>query len=153
MTGKSGAKVEVPLRIVVLEPLPGVTYALQRGRDELVPPATKTPTAESPAGLSFELTVLASGSRNEPPRLTGPFAQGPPSGRFVYVSSGTLAGQRESCWSRRAKVPLPGITWADIDEVLRGGRVLEAAVRGTGRDGGPSCGSVPLAAAWRPRPV
>ena len=83
-----------------------------------------------------------------------PFSQGPPSGRFVYVNSGTLAGQKGSCWSRRAKVPLTGITWDDLDAVRCGPvRVLEASIHGTGRDGGPACASVPLAAQWRARPA
>jgi hypothetical protein len=148
MPKASTTKVEVPLRILVLDPPAGVTFAVQRGRDELVEPiglAAKT--------ITLELTVLASGERKEAPRLTGPFAQGPPSARFVYVNSGTLAGQADSCWTRRAKVPLAGITWEAIDQILGRSGVLEASIGGTGRDGGPACASVPLASAWRPRPA
>ena len=138
--------VTIAMRIVVLRPPPGVTFAMQSGRAELVPPS-----AESSASITFDFELRV-GERvlDAPPRLLGPFAQGPPLGRFVYVNSGKHAGQPASCWDRRAKVPLAGVTWALIDEVLatRGG-VLEAQIAGTGRDGGPACATVPLAQAWR----
>ena len=44
----------------------------------------------------------------------------------------------------RIKVHLSSITWAQIDQVAGMDGVLEAVVQGTGRDGGPSCASVPL---------
>jgi uncharacterized protein YdhG (YjbR/CyaY superfamily) len=144
VTTKRIPKVDVPLRLVVLDPPPGVTFAVQHGRDELA-----RPSAETPEATTFLLSVFASGSRSEPPRLTGPFAQGPPAGRFVYVCSGTLAGQAESCWTRRAKVPLTSITWEHVEKALDDPeRVLEAAICGTGRDGGPACASVPLVRQW-----
>jgi hypothetical protein len=40
-----------------------------------------------------------------------------------------------------------------LDEVLGGEFVLEASIRGTVRDGGPACASVPLASTWCPRPM
>jgi hypothetical protein len=138
---------EIPLRIIVLKPPPGVRFAVQRGRDELVPPVEA-----SPERLVFDLTVRVSGARSGPPRLTGPFAQGPPAARFVYVSSGTLAGQPESCWTRRAKVPLTAIDWDLIERLKRSpGSVLAAEIGGVARDGGPVCASVPLASGWRVR--
>ncbi|TAH35273.1 MAG: hypothetical protein EYC70_13415 [Planctomycetota bacterium] len=83
-------------------------------------------------------------------RFLGEFAQGPPAARFVYVSSGARAGQGGSCWDRRAKVPLGGITPEQARRVLAGeGLVLEARIGGTARDGGPMCGAVPLlGAGW-----
>jgi hypothetical protein len=47
--------------------------------------------------------------------LRGPAAQGPPA-RFVYVHSGTRAGQVGSCWDRRAKVPLLAGAWQVVHE-------------------------------------
>jgi hypothetical protein len=77
--------------------------------------------------------------------------QGPPGGRFVYVNVGTYAAQPDSPWGRRAKVPLGGITDALLDAALASpGAVLEAAFAGRGRDGGPSCATVPLlGGGWR----
>ena len=137
-------KREVPLRIVVEGPLAGVAYRLQKGKTpvcELV-----DPVRSSAAKLEFELSVLA-GERdtNTAPRLTGPYAQGPADARFVYVNSGTLAGQHDSGWTRRAKVTLAGITWEMVEAVAGdGGRVLEARMPGVGRDGGPTCASFRL---------
>jgi hypothetical protein len=137
---------QLQLRITVVNPPPGVPFRLQRGQSELV-----APLRESDQSLVFELDVRV-GERDgtAPPRLLGPFTQGPPNGRFVYVNSGKRAGQSESCWDRRAKVPLGGLTWALIDEAAATpGAVMEAEIAGTGRDGGPVCASVPLARAWR----
>lgn len=126
---------ELALRIVVADPPPGVTFARQRGKSELVPPTRSTPKE-----LVFDLTVRV---RDEAqPNFLGPFAQGPRGARFVYVNSGTYAGQADTPWSRRAKVPLAGITWALIKRAK--GAPLEAWINGTGSDGGPTCGTVPL---------
>ena len=52
---------------------------------------------------------------------------GPPTERFVYVDIGTYAGQKDTLWSRRLKVPLSGITWGLINKVAANpGAVLEA---------------------------
>jgi hypothetical protein len=77
--------------------------------------------------------------------LSGPFVQGPPQQRFVYIDIGTYAGQVESCWSRRLKVPLAGIPTKALVE----GGVLEARVPGTGRDGGPTCATVKEFTGWK----
>jgi hypothetical protein len=84
----------------------------------------------------------------------GPFAHGRPDDRFLYVNSGTSAGQAGSCWTRRAKVRLGGIGWELVDGALRDPRiVLEARLEGTGRDGGPACAGVALLdGVWRAVP-
>lgn len=82
-------------------------------------------------------------------RLLGPFAQGPPNARFVYVNSGKQAGQVETCWDRRAKVHLRDIPAAVIEQAARSGGVVETQIAGTGRDGGPACATVPLMGGWR----
>lgn len=137
---------ELPLRIVVVHPPAGVAFALQRGRHELVPPAARSDDA-----LVFELSVRVAERGDGPPNLLGPFAQGPRGDRFVYVSSGTSAGQFGSCWTRRAKVKTAGIGWEMVDEALATpGAVLEARIHGLARDGGPCCATVPLLdGGWR----
>ena len=63
----------------------------------------------------------------------------------MYVNSGTLAGQAESLWTRRAKVTLQALKWAVVDRVAsESGSRLEVRITGTARDGGPACASVPL---------
>ena len=132
---------ELSLRITLVAPPPGVTFRLQRGRHGLDPAAEA-----SEAHLSFDFRLRVHGDREGgPPNLRGECAQGPPAGRFVYVNSGTSAGQPGSCWTRRAKVPLAGITWDLIEQALaRPASPLEARIAGTARDGGPACATVPL---------
>jgi hypothetical protein len=70
--------------------------------------------------------------------LAGSFVQRPCGRRFVYLDIGTYAGQADSHWSRRRKIPISGIT----AKMIAAGGVLEARVPGTGRDGGPACATV-----------
>lgn len=83
------------------------------------------------------------------PNFLGPFMHGSAAERFLYLSWRPLhwrPAQPEAIgvWVRRIKVHLKSLTWEQIDEAIAKGGVLEAVVAGTGRDGGPSCASVPL---------
>jgi len=95
--------------------------------------------------------------RTGSPNFLGPFVHGTTEERFLYLSWRPFAwhpGQPEpACtWVRRIKVHLKSVTWEQIDETMKKGGVLEAAVAGTGRDGGPSCASVPLVGGgWKVR--
>jgi len=69
---------------------------LQRGRSELV-----AAIRSSGAPICFDFTarlVVASDNRNVDFR--GPFVQGRPGSRFVYVKLRDVAGDQKSCWSR-----------------------------------------------------
>ena len=133
---------DLPLRIVVEGPLAGVAMAMQHG-DSRGARLVK-PVGASPDALVFDFTVTLNGSTTAgAPRLLGPFVQGPPDGRFVYINSGTSAGQCGSPWTRRIKVPLSGLTW-DLFEDLPGNGRLTARIAGVARDGGPACASVKL---------
>jgi len=137
---------DLPLRITLVQPPGDVVFCLQRGTAEIV-------SAVQAAGddLSFDLRVRVGDRPGGLPNFLGPFTQGSPAGRFVYVNSGVRAGQADSCWDRRLKVPLSGITWPMIEEALAApGAVLEARVAGTAGDGGPACATVPLLdGGWR----
>lgn len=136
------AKVEkyLPLRITLVNPTPGVIFALQRGRTELV-----TPVISSGDELSFDFSVRVGSREDEMPNFLGSYVQGPRGGRFAYVNSGTLAGQLDSCWTRRAKVGLKGIGWDSVDSVLtQPSSFLEAKIAGRAGDGGPACATVSL---------
>jgi Family of unknown function (DUF5990) len=128
----------VSLRIIVENP--PVRFAVQRGKDELL-----EATSANKKQLVFEFSVRARDDRPDGPNFLGPFAQGPAGGRFVYVNSGTSAGEIASQWTRRAKVPLGGITWS----MIKKGSVIEARIEGTARDGGPACATVPLLGGWK----
>ena len=129
----------VTLRIIVVAPVPRVRLAVQQGRDELLPPASSS-RAETRFDFTAEVAHTGDGVR-----WRGPVVQGPAAGRFVYVNAGLRAGQPDSCWDRRAKVPLHGITPALV-AVARttSDCVLTARMAGQARDGGPACATVPL---------
>jgi hypothetical protein len=135
---------ELQIRICVASPPADVSFQVQRGKDGLVPAARR-----SPASIEFEFAVRVGTQKDGAPNFLGPFVQGPPNARFVYINSGTLAGDAESCWTRRAKVPLTGISWALIKKARSGNALLEAEIDGTAKDGGPACASVPLSRSWR----
>lgn len=141
VAGENRMALEVPIRIILVRPPKDVLFRVQRGKSDLLPPS-----AVDDAQLTFDFTVrvgapLACGA----PNLLGPFTQGSVADRFIYVNSGTLAGQVDSGWTRRAKVKLAGVTQAMIDEVLaRPGAVIAAQIAGTAKDGGPPAASVPL---------
>jgi uncharacterized protein DUF5990 len=129
------------LRITLINPPPDVLLCLQQGKNDLVPPSS-----DLGEKVSFDFTVNIVNDRADgPPNFRGLFVQGPPTGRFIYINSGTYAGDADSCWSRRAKVPLSGITWELIEEALSASSaVLEARIAGTAGDGGPVCATVRL---------
>lgn len=142
--------VEVSLRIVLESPPIGVDFGLQLGKGA----DYKTVQTQKSKGedLCFEGAVTAKGYRGDgPPNFLGPFTQGPPAGRFLYIDIGKSAGQPSSEWDRRLKVPLGGITWDMIERVAADPHlVLEARLPGTGRDGGPSCATVHPVHGWEP---
>ena len=133
---------ELKLCIVLEAPPQGVVFGLQRGRGS----AYETVQKQKSAGknLEFEFNVDVRGGN--PLALSGPFVQGPPGQRFVYIDIGTYAGQSDSCWSRRLKIPLTGISAA----MIAAGKTLEARIPGTGRDGGPICATVNDFDGWKP---
>jgi hypothetical protein len=147
---QDGAR-EIPLRITVVGPPEGVTFRVQRGRTNWDDPEFLAPAQSARDRISFDFAVrVGPRQTGRPPNFLGDFVQGPAGGRFVYVNSGKLAGQADSCWERRAKVPLAAITWQQIETVQStSDAILEAHIHGTGRDGGPVCASVHLADGWK----
>jgi Family of unknown function (DUF5990) len=139
------------LRVIVVSPLPGVVFAVQRGHAEQL-----GPTISRAEFVQFDLELrigvaLADGS----PNYLGEFAQGKPADRFVYLNSGTLAGQHGSRWTRRAKLKLGAIP-AEMARAVAGHaeHVVEAWVAGCMADGSPICASVkPAAVTWRLAPA
>ena len=82
--------------------------------------------------------------------MSGHFVQGQAGNKFIYIDIGTYAGQTNTSWARRLKIPLTGITWEDIDKLYANPNfILEASVPGTGRDGGPNCATVKPFNGWQ----
>ena len=134
---------ELTLRIIIEQPPPGVDFALQKGNGKLYETVQKQ--RSDGKDIVFEFQPALRKDLSGIAALAGSFVQGPPRQRFVYVDIGTYAGQADSRWSRRLKVPLDGIG----PTVLEAGGVLEARVPGTGRDGGPACATVRDFAGWK----
>ena len=141
---------EMPLRIVLVGPPADVFFGVQEGHgSEGRVVAVEKSTGED---LAFSVSVKVKGDADsESPKFSGPAVQGPAAGKFIYVNSGTYAGEAGSRWSRRAKVPLSGIGWSLIRQVRsQPAAVLEARIPGTAKDGGPVCASVRLLGeGWR----
>lgn len=130
---------EIVLRIILVAPPTGALFCLQRGKDDLVHAVRSTGR-----NLAFDFPVKLRG-RDGAPDFGGPFVQGRPGARFIYVNSGKRAGEADSTCDRRAKVPLSGITRVLIEQVRSTTHsVLEARIAGTAKDGGPACASVAL---------
>lgn len=139
---------EVTLRIVLEEPTAGVDFGLQKGRGN----DYETIQIQRSKGqdLSFDFTVRAKATgKDAAPNFLGPFVQGPTGERFVYIDIGTYAGQTATGWSRRLKIPLRGISWKMLEEVIEGKSLLETRVAGKGKDGSPSCATPKPFSGWK----
>lgn len=132
------------LYIVLQKPPANIDFALQKGH------GSKYETIQTQRSglqdLHFNLTIQIKGDRQKDalPEFTGPFVQGAPLSKFIYIGIGAFAGQ-DSPWSRRLKIPLTGITWDLIDQENSG---LETYVPGTAKDGSPTCATVKPFAGW-----
>ena len=136
---------DLTLRIIVESPPSGVDYALQKGSGSVS--ETVQTQRSTGADLAFEFQPsVKEGVATPMAALSGPYVQGPPKQRFVYIGIGTYAGQAASHWGGRLKVPLDTITAV----MLSKGGVLEARVPGTARDGKPACATVKDFDGWKP---
>ena len=149
MKKQSNTEKSISLRIVLVAPPAGVDFGIQEGKGN----DYKTIAVQrSKAGnLTLECTINVKGNRSDgPPNFGGPISQGPPTGRFIYIDIGKSAGQFDSCWQRRIKIPLETITWEMIDKTVDAPkRFLQATIPGTGKDGGPSCATVKPIDGWK----
>lgn len=135
---------ELKFRIVLESPPTGIDFGLQKGagRDYEVTQKQRSKTGD----LQFEFTARVKEGKDGSPVLLGPFVQGPPQERFVYIDIGQYAGQADSCWIRRLKIPLRGIPWDVVKRATRA--TLEAHVKGTAKDGSPTCATVKPFEGW-----
>ena len=139
---------ELTLRIVLEKPPVGVDFGLQKGGGSKYETIQKERSGLK--DVSFEFNVRRKTSKDSAPTFLGSFVQGPPRGRFIYIDIGTYAGQLDTNWSRRLKIPLAGITSDTVKQLLADSSViLEARVQGSGKDGGPSCGTVKPFRGWK----
>ncbi|HEU0253429.1 MAG TPA: DUF5990 family protein [Pyrinomonadaceae bacterium] len=138
---------ELNFRIVLESPPSGVDYGLQKGggNDYEVTQKQRSKSGD----LKFEFSARVKEGKDGSPVFLGQFVHGPPHERFVYLDIGTYAGQTDTHWSRRLKVPLRGFSWDEINKALRGSKTFEARVPGTAKDGSPSCATVKPFSGWK----
>ena len=141
-------EIDILFRITLEMPPPGVDFALQKGKGRKYETVQKQ---RSDVGdLKFEFTARVKGDNSSMIDFHGPFVQGPLGERFVYIGIGKYAGQANTPWSRRLKIPLSGITLEIINPLPADSTIiLETKVPGTGKDGGPNCATVKPFSGWK----
>lgn len=137
---------QVFLKIIIEKPVSGVVYGVQKGKGNNYDTIQKQSSEFD--DLNFEIPVSVKFDDSGLPAFFGPFVQGPPQQRFVYIDIGTYAGQKDTSWSRRLKIPLTGISQTMLSKVP-GPQVLVIQVQGKGKDGGPNCGTVKPFTGWK----
>jgi hypothetical protein len=90
------------------------------------------------AAWSLECTVVSAPTGVD---VRGPYIQGPPGGRFIYLSWGTVDGAGTFTLFRRAKLWLDAVPAEVIDDALELG-VLVGRLGLTDRKGNPLCAAV-----------
>ena len=138
---------ELPIRIILEKPPTGVDFGIQKGNGNEYETIQKQRANNN--DLCFEFKISIKESKTYLPNFSGPYVQGPLNERFIYVDIGTCAGQIDSVWSRRLKIPLRDISYETIKLLITDSTfILETKVPGTGKDGGPNCATVKPFSGW-----
>ena len=98
---------DISLRIILEAPPQGVDFGIQKGS------GTQYDTIQIQRSdgkdLMFEFTLTVKTDKDGTLNFLGELAQGTRQERFVYIDIGQSAGQLDSIWRRRLKIPLKGI--------------------------------------------
>ena len=138
---------ELLLRIIVVNSPMGVLFGLQEGKGGQYRTIQHQEGGNDP--LRFELAVTIRNNSRSIPDFFGEHVQGGPNERFIYLDIGTYAGQKNTEFSRRLKIPLYTIDRPTINHlIMNKDAMLETTVAGTGKDGGPNCGTVKPFNGW-----
>ena len=137
---------QITLRVIVEKPPGGVDYGVQEGHGNDYKTVQKQRFTKQ--DLRFEFPIRVKEGKDGQPNFLGPFAQGPASNRFIYLDIGAPAGQTNTPWSRRLKIPLASLTWAMVKQASDTSAIIESRVAGTGKDGGPTCGTAKPFSGW-----
>jgi len=139
---------DIVVRIVLISPPVGVDYGIQRGKgsdyETLYLQRPNNPRAQ----IVFDVPITVT-ENDGVVTFGGPFVQGKAGDRFLYVDIGKYAGQRNTTWARRMKVPLANITPALIEQAAKSGKAIETRIPGTAKDGSPTAASTAkIQSAW-----
>src|SRR6185369_8240188 len=137
---------QLTLRVIVERPPGDVDFGIQEGPRQRLQDRPEAEIYEK----GFAIRIPDSRPRRE--KRTTEFSRlictSLANNRFIYLDIGTYAGQTNTPWGRRLKIPLAGITWAMIEQASDTSLAIEVRVPGTGRDGGPTCGTVKQFSGW-----
>jgi len=138
---------QITLKIILQNPPAGVDFGIQKGRGSKYETIMKQRSGNK--NLEFEFAVGVNPGKDLLHDFFGPYVQGAASERFIYIDIGTYAGQADSVWSRRLKVPIRGITQEMIRNLsAEPNSILVTKVPGTGKDFGSNCGTVKPFDGW-----
>lgn len=142
---------EISLRIILEKPPADVDFGLQKGSGHQYETVQKQRSQSQDLRFDFAVRVKGDPANDPNPTLLGPFVQGNPAARFVYIDIGTYAGQVDSKRSGRLKIPLPKPSWNDVHQLSEtDGQVLVTQVPGTGKEGRPTFGTIKPFTGWQP---
>ncbi len=133
---------------IILENSPvGVAFGLQKGKGNLY--KTLQMQVGNGGDLIFDCIAEVKDVTDATPDFLGENIYGTPFNRFIYLDIGTSAGQINSVWQRRLKVPLRDISKEMVQKLISdAGFILETRVNGVGKDGTPNCATVKPFAGW-----
>ncbi|PTQ97018.1 hypothetical protein C8P68_104512 [Mucilaginibacter yixingensis] len=136
----------ITLSIILENPNIDVSFALQKGSGSRFEVAQRQ-QSKTGEDLCFELTTEVKPDKNNPhlADFRGPFIQGTPGERFIYLNIGKYAGAADEPWDRRLKIPLTGISMATANDNVH----LITHVSGQGKDGTPNCATVKPFVGWK----
>ena len=144
----------IALQIILIKPTKDVDFGLQKGSGNDYETIQKQRSGGQDLLFKIPVTIKGEKGKDLLPKFSGHFVQGPTGNKFIYIDIGTYAGQTNTIWSRRLKIPLTGITWKEIDKLISNpDLILETIVPGTGRDGGPNCATVKPFDGWHIKQV
>ncbi|MGF7218221.1 hypothetical protein GGR92_004398 [Spirosoma lacussanchae] len=136
---------EINLKILLQNPVDGLVYGLQKGK------GVQNEIVQAQIGngrdLTFRFVIHLKQPSESALSLTGPFVQGPPGNRFVYITIGSYAGQAGTASNGRLKVPLPEAAFQDA--LARGSAYgWSCKVPGSTKDGKPVYATVKPFGGW-----
>jgi len=138
---------EISLKIVLQDPVDGVMYGLQKGK------GSKYEVVQAQLGkgqnLTFDFSIPVKQAGGSGITVGGPFVQGPPGSRFIYISIGSYAGQVGAPWSGRLKIPLHEASFQATSS-NSGERCWSCTVPGSTEDGKPVFATVKPFGGWHP---
>ena len=136
------------LNIILESPPPSVEFGLQKGAGTIYETVQKQKSSDG--DLYFECKVTVRPNKQGVFDFYGPFVQGPVSERFLYIDIGTYAGDKNSVWGRRLKIPLYTFPQDLLKKLSKlASPMMETKVPGTGKDGTPNCATVKDFQGWK----